>query len=301
MSKTFAFHEHQNKGIGLVKALRALGWTPATENPDLFLIDFDGRPYYQELIARFAEQGATVLLYPHGATAQLCLDIWQVSPGVSGYLAFSAGQAEILRRFDFPRPVAVTGWYWCEQLPPRKLGISRAPGRVLFAPIHPLGNGFLHPLHLDANARAFADILDHFIPERVSVRLLGTPEQNGLGHPVAGVEYHQAALDNSAADIDRADLVVSYGTFGYLSVARGLPTVMYAQDYPLPDGETLDATVFPRHWHDYAEFMRYPVQTVADLTGSEQAIADWRAEFIGEQMTPETLDAAISELMWVPA
>lgn len=297
MSKTFAFHDHQNKSLGLVRTLRSLGWQPTGERPDLFLVDFDGPPYYQELIRRYHAQGARVLLYPHGATAQLCLDIWEPSPEVSGYLAFSRGQAETLARMGYPRPVGVTGWHWCEQRPAR--AIPADPGRVLFAPIHPLGNGFLHPLHEGANRSAFRNILDNFAAEAISVRLLGTAEQNGIWVEPE-VEYHQAALDNTTADMDRADLVVSYGTFAYLAIARGLPTVMYGQDYPLVDGNSVEEAIAARHWQDYADLMRYPVQRVADLPGSERAVADWRDLFIGAQIDPYRLAAAL-ELILEPA
>lgn len=291
MSKTFAFHEHQGKSLGLVRGLRALGWTPA-QVPDLFLVDFDGRPYYQELIRRYKGMGAKVVLYPHGATAQLCLDIWPNSPEVDAYLVFSEGQAEVLRRFRYPRPVYATGWHWCEQQPTRALGSVR---RVLFAPIHPYGNSFLHPIHAEANRKAFADILDHFPLDVISVRLIGAPETNGIQY-IPGVEYHQASLEISTADMDRADLVVSYGTFAYLAVARGLPVVMYGQDYPLMDGDSLEETVTAKHWDEYGEYMAFPVNQIADLPGSERAVRLWRDTFIGEQMTGEWLSAVLAEI-----
>jgi hypothetical protein len=291
MSDTYAFHEHQGKGIGLVRALRDLGWTPAAQ-PDLFLIDFDGPPYYVEMIRRYKALGAKVALYPHGATAQLCLDIWDNSPEVDAYLAFSHGQAEVLRKFRYPRPVYVTGWQWCEQREARTLGSAN---RLLFAPIHPLGNGFLHPLHADANRRAFADILDHYPLDVISVRLVGTPEANGLQY-VPGVEYHQASLEISTADMDRSDLVVSHGTFAYLSVARGLPTVMYGYDYPFMDGNSLGEAVSAKHWDEYADYMRDPVAVLDDLPGSEKTVRRWRDSFIGEQMTAARLGEALEAI-----
>ena len=292
MSKTYAFHDHQNKGIGLVRALRELGLQPSDSQPDLFLVDFDGPEYYRSMINRYHQAGAKVAIYPHGATAQLCLDIWTVSQGAGAYLAFSEGQAEVLRKFDFPRPVYVTGWHWCEQYPARPIGNV---SRILFAPIHPLGNGFLHPKHADANRRAFENLLANVPTGNISVRLLGTPEANGIRN-VPGVEYHQAWLDNSTADMDKADLVVSYGTFGYLAVARGIPTVMYGQDYPLMDGPSMLESVTARSWDLYGDYMRFPVNDMAGLAGSEQAVADWRKLFIGEQITQEKLGSALNSI-----
>lgn len=292
MNNTFAFRDHQNKSLGLVCALRDLGWRPASE-PDLFLIDFDGPPYHKELIHRFHSHGSRVVVYPHGGTAQICMDIWQPTPEVAGYLAFSPGQAETLEKMGYPSPVHVVGWWWCEQRDPRP--VPSDPQRVLFAPIHPLGNGFIHPLHRDANRRAFADLLANFRPEQISVRHYREIEANGLWH-VPGVEYHQGALDNSTADIDAADVVVSYGTFAYLAIARGVPTVMYAQDYPHGDGNSEQEWTPARNWDAYAELLRYPVNVVTELRGSERAVADWRTLFIGEQLDARKMAHALERV-----
>ena len=62
-------------------------------------------------------------------------------------------------------------------------------------------------------------------PWHLTVRHIGTLEQNGLWH-ADGVDYVQRRLQMSTAEIDAADVVVAGdGTFPTLAIARGVPTV----------------------------------------------------------------------------
>jgi len=280
---------YQNKYLGLLRAIEAAGHTIDPVRPDVLLIDHDGPEYYRERIEMFTDMGVSILVYPHGATSQVAWDgIYPVSPGVRGYLAFSEGHAEIMRRYGYPKPIYVTGWHWCEQ---RSYHEPQVIGRVLFAPIHPLNDYSIRSIQAEANRRAMHDILTHVPPECVTVRHIGKLKANGLKR-VPGVKYIRGKADNSIDDIDRADVVVSYGTFAYLAVARGKPTVMIDQHiHPAIEQDGL--TVKAMHWHYYRDYLSYPVSHFNQL---DRDVEEWRDRFIGPQITAERMGAILEEV-----
>jgi hypothetical protein len=106
--------------------------------------------------------------------------------------------------------------------------------------------------------------------------------------------------------IDEADVIVTYpGTFASLAVARGKPTILYAQTIQPHDGYS-DATLkYVQHWDAYQGYMRYHYdisETNQQFTESVIRRAamvektDWRDKFIGEQMKPETLMEILQKL-----
>lgn len=294
MSLTFAYKDHQGKALGLIKLMREIGWQPS-QNPSLFLMDFDGPIFYRGLLGEYINRGSVAALYPHGAVSHLAWDgLHPVSPEVSGYLAQAPGPARVMMLYGYPHPIFITGWHWCTIQPMRPM--PRDPKRILFAPIHPLGNGFMAPLHADANRRAFADLLEHFEPHQIAVRSIGEPEACGLDVR-AGVHYHQGNLMLGTADILLSDIVVSSGTFAHLALACGVPTIMFGQDYPLGDGESQEEWRQVQHWDLYADYMRYPVERCMDLDTPLVRIEAWREIFIGRQATTTSVGQALQGLM----
>jgi len=293
-------HNHQDKGRALARAISSQGHNVVPTNPDLLLIDHDGPEYYRSIINHVEPLGVPVWLYSHGAMSCMAWDGWWEShPHTGGYLAVGEGNKEIMTRYGYDREVRVIGWYWCGQMPQTQT----TPHRVLFAPIHPLGNGFMRPEAREANRRAYAELLEQNI--MLTVRHIGSLGANGLW-PVPGVRYEQGRPDNSIVSIDKADVVVSWGTFAFLAIARGRPTVMYGQDVVPGDGHNADDMRYVQSWSKYRDILRYPLELfdsgpTADILKAAAAgqidITDWRARFIGEQLNPEKLCKILEEVV----
>lgn len=294
-----AVRDHQNKSTGLVSEIvrdERLTLIEFGQAADILLIDHDVTPYYRNIIDAYHGHGAKVLLYPHGATAHLAWDgVWPECSKVSGFLAMSEGQRLVMQKYGFTKPVHVTDWHWCEIKP-----FEGAVGNnVLFAPIHALSNGFIHPDIKHLNTLVFETLCKMSV--NLKVRYVGELEHCGIDPNVNNVHYKKGGADNSIGDIDKADYVVSFGTFAYLAVARGKPTIMYRQDIPYFDGHAAAEIREAEHWHNYEDYMRYPLDIPAEedlfmLANKEHIIKTWRRLHIGDQMKPGVLgDILIQE------
>ena len=289
-----AVRDHQNKSRGLVKAIAEsdrLELAQVGEPADILLIDHDVTVYYRNTIRAYKNYGARVFLYPHGATAHLAWDgVWPEYELTDCYLAMSEGQAEVMRVYGYHKQVEVTGWHWCEQKPFSKFAGGKPT--VLYAPIHVLGNGFIHQPIKEINALVMERLCKMSV--NLKVRHIGELEACGI-EKVGGVEYVQGATNNSVNDIDKADYVVSFGTFAYLSVSRGKPTIMYRQDIPYFDGHSEDGIIEAESWELYEDYMRYPIDVMDEdvLIKANQEQTEWRNKFIGEQMTTERLEEVL--------
>lgn len=298
-----AVRDHQNKSIGLVKAIGDYGKHQIVEFEqfaDMLLIDHDVTSYYKNIIERYTLAGAKIVLYPHGATAHLAWDgVWPVDSRVNAYLAQSEGQAEVMRRYGYPNPIYVTGWHWCEQKKFKETTPEKKT--ILFAPIHPQDSGFIYSKVKDLTTKAL-DYLCTLKDFDITVRYLGDIKQNRLDD-YSGINFVQGYADNSIADIDRADLVVSFGTFAYLAIARGIPTIMYRQSIPYFDGHNEENVRFASNYHLYEDFIKYPYDVedepnIEKVVNSDKTIIQWKDKFIGEQINPERLNDSLEEIFY---
>ncbi len=155
---------------------------------------------------------------------------------------------------------------------------------MLFAPIHALNNGFIRQEIKDLTALVFERLCA--LPIDLTVRYIGNLELE----TVNDVKYKKGNADNSIGDIDAADFVVSFGTFAYLAIARGKPTMMYRQEIPYFDGHAEDDIREAEHWDYYEEFMKYPLDVLDNsFNEANEEQSEWRKRFIGEQITPERM------------
>ena len=139
----------------------------------------------------------------------------------------------------------------------------------------------------DLNSEVFAKLVES--PFRVTVRHLGTPEQNGLWK-AEGVTFVDARTSAQFAEIKVADVVVAgEGTYPNLAIATGVPTVMYSQltaALGLP-GEVMQPL---RRKHLYQDYVRFPFdaadgpleEIIREAARSDAPIADWKRRFIGQ-------------------
>ena len=293
-------YNHQNKATGIADAIRSQGHELTNlQSADILLIDHDGPQYYRDIIDYAERCKIPVWLYSHGANSCMAWDgWWEPHPWTSGYLANAPGHKEIMKRYGYPKPVHVIGWHWCEKIIPQ----PRPPvTSVLFAPIHPLGNGFMRPEARAANGQAFARLLA--TGYQIRLRYIGSLEAQGLWEE-PGVEYEMGQPDNTTLSIDRAECVVSWGTFAHLAVARGKPVVFYGQDDIPGDGHSADGMRYVRHWKKYKNLLRYPIDLcdgnardqMQAAARSDVATFEWIANFIGLQLNPLRLSRLLEEL-----
>jgi hypothetical protein len=298
--------DHQGKARRLAEALARAGHLLVDKPPaDLLLIDLDAPVFhYRRTIDFFKDQGATVLLYPHGAGQPLLYDgLYEPYERVDGSLVIGPGQAELMRRLEYPKPTYSIGWALCEQAPFRP---ARDVREVLFAPMHPNGDGTLRDSMQEANAQTFARLLEG--DWHVTVRHIGTLEQNALWR-ADGVTYVEAGFTPATEQIDAADVVVAAdGTFPSLSIARGTPTVMYAQAAPPGFGRNGDRPAKLRRPERYLDYIRYPFdvfdgpldEVVHAAARTEQPILDWKRRFIGDQFDEAAFAAQVEQIVRRP-
>ncbi len=303
-----AVKDHYGAAAALTSALVAAGHSvgsPGLLGADVLLIDLDPPKFgYRELIDQHRAAGAKILLYPHGAAPALEYDgLYEPYEHVDARMVIGPGHAEFLRRIEYAHAAPVIGWSMCEMRPFRPRTDVR---RVLFAPTHPSGYGTLVDFHREHNAQTFSRLLDG--PWHLTVRHLGTLEQNGLWE-ADGVEYVQGGMDLAHGEIDATDVVVAgEGTFPHVSIARGVPTVIYAQGLPVAYGEPGEEPVPFLRPERYRDYLRYPFdpadgpldEILHAAAASEQPIADWKRRFVGPAFDPAAFVALVERTVLAP-
>lgn len=285
------FKDCDGKGKRLAAALEGAGHDLVDTGGDVLLIDADvPLPPYSQL----CDEHERVVLYPHGAGRDEVGGDgqWPSHPNTIARLVIGQGQADMLAACGYRVPVQVIGWPFCDlrRFRPRRLR------RVLFAPSHPMSDGWMVPGTREANRRVF-DMLSS-LPVAIQVRCAGPygPEHIGLSGHAEEVEF---GIDDAVSATSTADVVLAaVGTFPNLAVARGTPTVMFAQTAPHDHQNGSDDPHLAKNWDRYAEDVRFPLDAdrVADaeeLMGlllracaTDEDIAVWRSRFVGEAMDP---------------
>lgn len=243
-------------------------------------------------------QGARLVLYPHGAAPQLEYDgVRRVNRPVWMQLVHGEGHAEVYRRIGHPVRTEVVGWTYTTARRPTE---PASAGSVLFAPIHPWADGHtILPVHGEANRLAYEAFRQLEAP-RKTVRYIGDLTAAGVFEQDPAIEYQDAATVPYLDAIDQADHILSYGTFAYTALARGKPVVMYGSDIPAMNdkGDTAAA-----HWDQYADYIRYPVDlTDGDLPEllrvrrTDAVVEEWCRLFVGEPFQPDTFRDLIYSL-----
>jgi hypothetical protein len=281
--------DHQNKSARYREALAAAGYS-FTERDNcqgvrFFLRDADWRQY---MMAEAAARSVPVFLYPHAARPMVQYDGPVKPQPVTAMFTQAPGGLEIMKRIDYPYPVEVTGWAYSEVRPFRP---AESVKRILFAPIHPNSNGWLSQVDKDLNRKTL-ERLEAYSREtgaELSVRMIGTAEQNGLTFG-EGTEVHAGKKNNSTADMDSADVVVGHQTFAYIAVALGIPTVMMGEDIPPRSGNSDQSFRYVEHWDDYKDELMFPLDILSGnpvdvisraCTGCDE-VEDWKQRLIGE-------------------
>ena len=288
--KIVAIRHHQNKARILAEALKRDGYN-VVDSPipaDALLIDHDIAEYgHQEHVKKYHKIGKPVFIYPHGSAPMLCWDgIHEPSEMIAANFVTSKGHAQVMKRYGYPIPTHVIGWYLTEIKP-----WEPTDGyRVLFAPIHPImGHVFMFPEDVEANKRTYERLLE-IDDIDLTIRHIGSLHHNGIWEDPRATIY-QGQTDQNLDQINKADLIIANGTVAYMAIALGKPTIMLNQMTPArePDIHTLER-LESASVDKYEKYMRYPfdVENDGDLRKVMQDACtrepkQWRKRFIGEQ------------------
>ena len=292
-SMRFFFYNHQNKGLPLVRAMQAAGWTWTAQSATAAAVFSDSDvPSRIKSLKGFLERGAKIFLYPHAARPNLFNDFegYPWYPNVTANFVLAEGHIEILKRIGVQHTFEAVGWYMCPMKPFQPREQAR---KILFAPIHPNANGTLSSADRKVNADTFRKLLALVGSGQIdlTVRYLRDLDKQGMWM-VDGVNYIKGEADGSYVEIDQADLVVSHQTFAHIAIARGVPTVMMGEDFPPRIGcEEYGTFKYVKNFDKYKDLLMYPLDILAEddtlalferAIRSDEEIADWRRRLIGE-------------------
>lgn len=308
----FYFHDHQSKGSAYLQALLNAGYT--REGDISFPVDFafldhdvgrGGSGNRPDLIV-LKQRGAKIFFYPHTAMPMVIWDIYEPFRGALCNFTISDAHIEVMKIIKYPVPMEKAGWAMCPMRPFAPTWTGRKPN-VLFAPIHPNANGFLHPVDKGINAAAFAFLLSLGDKINLKVRHIKNIDKNGLWKS-EGVEYKLAGtrVDAGLDDIDNADIVVAHQTLAYLSAARGKPLIMFGDNIPNRSGNSVHTYQFVSKYEEYHPIIRYPLNMedtytknnlfdVIQMAMTQDVGADWRCRVIGEPFDPQKFIGKVEE------
>lgn len=304
--KVFRLSRHQNKETAFSAALRARGWHETQyrySNAVQFgLFDADWRP------GDIADlKGKPYFLYPHAARPMVQYD-GCVTPRSDCRTMFVSAPAGVylMEKIGYPCEVVEVGW---SLTPIREFSPKERAENILYAPIHPNGNGYLNEVDKNLNWETYARLVDYAEKHEatVTIRFCRDIRDNGLGDAIASahprVIWKQARPDGSTADILLTDLVVAHQTFAYMAVALGVPTVMMGEDVPPRSGNSEAGFCYVDHWDDYRDYMIYPLdildedpeETISMAISTDEVIKDWKDAFIGKPFDPDRFVDLIEE------
>ncbi len=290
-------HEHMHKGRAYKEALERRGYifTGRSTSCDLMFLDHDvnssGTGRRNQVYASY-ERNIPLFLYPHSARPNIMYDIWRPWPFTTASFVIAEGHAEVLKRIDYPCPIEITGWTYTDILPFRE-SKPHEKIKVLFAPIHPLGSGYLMNIDAELNLSVFKTLVN--MPDiDLTVRHLGTLGQNHLWK-CPRVKFIEGQPDGTTAEIEQADIVISAFTHAYMTVALGKPLMMMGERTRPHAGNHL-WTGWGEQWEKYRDYMTYPFN-VCDVVGEpkmaldmmikamkfNQSVEDWKKLFIGKK------------------
>lgn len=290
---------HQTKANYLMRALNACRHTFVNNNAEVALFDHEldrtGETNVRSLMREKYNEGSTVVLYPHGATGSWWMDGLDLDPIVSASLVIGEGHKRFMQIVKPEHRVEVIGWYYCPVLPFRAI---RDVKRILFAPIHPSGGGRLRPEALQANQIVYETLLNTIGNRNLIIRHIGKLENSGLWRTKKPT-FKLAIPNGDYSDIDAADLVIAEGTFMYMAVARGKPTIGINQHIPIRPNSPDPNPYKAKHWDEYKDFYPYPINFESDKIeelidyASRNEQSEWKRLFIGEFLKPSNLSKAL--------
>lgn len=295
-SKYWIFN-HQGKADRLVEALRDTQYEQSDipnnyRSVKFVFTDMAAWGRVRRLQQMKSQGVEAFFIYPHSARPNLISDATPEWDGVTAQFVTAPGHTEILKSYRYPKPLHVVGWMLCplQEFKPREQARN-----ILFAPIHPRCD--ITDQRVNRKTFSILEKLARQDKIKLTVRYIAYLEGSGLKevkHP--NISYVRGQMDNSYDQLDRADVVVGSNTIAYISVARGVPTVMMAEK-SLPEHWLKHPTLFAPNWNKYVDKLAYPLdiletsdpmKLMENAARSDHDILSWKKRMIGEPFCKQT-------------
>lgn len=296
---------HQHKGIPIDNALKEAGWYMKHKRVAIALFDHcingSNPEVIRSIVQKYYDEGAMIVTYPHGATGSWWMDSTfnYSNDHIFANLVIGEGHKHIEEIRQPNLKHYVIGWGYC----PLKSFVPKSNiSNILFAPIHASdSDNSLREEAIDVNSRVYEALLNLPQNYNITVRHLNPLGNIGL-KPKSRIRFVYGKPDGSYSDIDNADIVIAEGTYMYLSVARGKPTIGMNQHIPIrPNRKNEDFSL--KNWDKYGEYMAYPIDFYDDLLpnlikeASNKEASEWKKLFIGNQMDGTKLSILLEDLL----
>jgi hypothetical protein len=210
----------------------------------------------------------------------------------NAFFTIAEGHKEIMRRIGYDFPIEVSGWSYTPIRPfmPVK---TKEKIRVLFAPIHPIGTGFLPDIDRELNAKTYKLLLGMMDNITLTVRHLQPLIHNGLWED-RRVKYNASAPNGDTSDMKNADVIIASFTYAHMAIALGKPLIMMGEEV-IPHNSPMRGAklILAKNWDKYRDYLRFPynIEDVFDKpaealemmrTAMRNEPKDWKKRFIGE-------------------
>ena len=303
----FFIYNHQGKGDLFERALIKAGYAPAEKlSSQIVLSDIDTPGRVNQLSDRITKGFTKLFCYPHAARPFVgWAGLFPPSGLTSASFVFAEGHIDVIRAYGYKRPLHSVGWAYSEIKPFR----PTRPRRVLFAPIHPNNNGWLSNLDRGINSRTFQILLRLIETQGIelTVRHIKVLAAGGLWKDPR-VKYVRGDTNTKQQDdMNNADVVISHQTYAYCAIARGIPTVMMAEDIPPRNGRDEASFKFVDRWDDWKSLLMYPLdilntddpwRLIQRACETDEDIRDWRHRMIGNKLfDPQKFVGLIKEYL----
>ena len=305
--KKFYVIRNKDSADEFVSALLSAGYSEVNklEQADFLLFECEHAGATRERISRFLENHPG-FIYPHTPYSYFSWDsIYEPAP-VACCFVVGDGAMMGMQAYGYPFRVEKIGWTGCQINEFRP-----TPGtRLLFAPPHLLGNGkYPRPeqydlvkntaMFLSRNLNWFESVVVSCAPQSIMA--------SGLDPLIDGrVEWeyfdaYQAKYPRKHALslIWETDLVISSGTFGYISAATGTPTIMIGYRDWTPG--TMSGIA--KHYDLYRSHFAYPLtieamtieEVMAVRTKRNDAVEEWKRLNVGDPFDEDKFISIVRE------
>ena len=285
--KKFMILEHRDSANVYKDALLTNGYgiTTDPERADFLLYDLERAPY-KEILAKFLNR-KPMFIYPHSALSWYMWDGIHIPGPVNCNFVFSEKIKEGMKAYGYPYRIEACGFSGCkiEEWQPTSGKI------LLFTPIHTLGKKrkrLVRPGDLQLNKRTLEHVIRNAgLFDKVIVRYGESFTACGLRDPkIKNIKFELSLLtiSSSLKAINSADVIITCGTFGYLSVARGKPTIFFNQRDTAPSEFSWTVKTYDKYkWIDYPiQFQDMGGRDVIEFAKSKNdKVEEWKKMNIG--------------------
>lgn len=309
VSNYYFYRPNKDSGNAFIQALNGAGYERIDNinRANFLLMDHDDIRYQPEY--KNAIETKPLFVYPHTPYSWFIWDGILRPKKIACNFVVGNGAKEAMRLYGYPHRVESVGFAGVnvQEFQPTQ------GTKLLFAPAHPIHNGkYPTDLGFRRTQQAAQWVVQHLGEfESITVRWHGnTLEQAGLaifnGLRAKNLRMQKVdvyATPNIRQDalqaIDATDLVISQSTLGYLSVARGKPTIFYGYSDGVLDSREGNA----QHSDLYKHIWYYPlvlecmnIKEVLNARASDESIRTWKQLNIGENFNADKFLSIVHEL-----